>query len=149
MDLVFATVLSRDEKGCTIRYLAGDQTPVWVPYSAAVTEHIYIRRRELVAVNRATEPPQIVWRWIRAEVLELRGDRVVAGSHGLCAEMTPRDLTLPLKKGDAVWVGGYGGEKYIEDLARGDGPADPDGLAAVAFPLIEARYDAQGSAARS
>jgi hypothetical protein len=145
MDLVFATVLSRDQKGCTIRYLNGDQTPVWTPYSSAVGEHIHIRRRELVAVERSTEPAQIVWRWIRAEVLELRGDRVVAGAHGLCAEMTSRDPALHLEKGDEVWVGGYGGEKHIEDLVRGDGPAHPEALASVAFPLIEAFYAQAGS----
>jgi hypothetical protein len=140
MDLVFATVLSCDETGCTVRFLDGE-TPVWTPYSAEVREHIRIRRRELVAVDRAAEPPQIVWRWIRAEVLELRGEGAVVGAHGLCAEMTPRNPDLPLHKGDRVWIGGYGGVKYIEDRVHGDGAVHPDELAAHAFPLIAAWYE--------
>lgn len=140
MDVIFATVLSCDGTGCNISYVDGPKTPEWADYSAPVRDRIRIRRRQLVAVDRAVQPPQIVWRWYRGEVLELRPTGALVGSHGICAELPLRDPSLILQQGDEVWFGGYGGEMAIHDIVHEDRPADPEALAAEAFPRIEAWY---------
>jgi hypothetical protein len=140
MDLAFAVVLSCEETGCFVHYLDAPDTRVWTRYSDAVQDEIRVRRRQLVVVDRATEPPQIVWRWIRAEVLEVRAGRAVVGAFGICDELAPRNPDMKLEKGDAVWVGSNGKEKLIQDAVQSGGPAHPDELAAAAFPAIEAWY---------
>jgi hypothetical protein len=140
MDLVFATVESCEAAGCHVRFLGAPETTVWTRYSPAVQDQIRIRRGQLVAVDRATEPPQTVWRWMRAEVLELRPTGAVVGAYGICSELPLRDPDLRLQKGDQVWVGSNGTEKLIQDLVCDDGPKHPDTLAALAFPNIKAWY---------
>lgn len=147
MDLVFATVLSCDETGCTVFFGGEPETPLFVRYSAEVKDRIRIRHGQLVAVDRATVPPEIKWRWFRGEVLELRPGGAVIGARGIAAELQLREPSLHLGKGDEVWYGGVGGEKEIHDLVRHDRPAHPDDLAAATFPLIEAWYAGRGEQA--
>lgn len=140
MDLAFAVIVSCEETGCFVHYVDAPREHVWVRYSNAVQDQIRLRRRQLVVVDRAVDPPQVVWRWIRAEVLEVRAGRAVVGAFGICDELGQRDPTLKLEKGDAVWVGSDGKEKLIQDTVQGDGPAHPAELAAATFPAIEAWY---------
>jgi hypothetical protein len=140
MDLEFAIVVSCEATGCNVHCLGAPETTIWTDYSPAVQDQIRIRRGQLVVIDRATEPPQTVWRWIRAEVLELRAAGALAGACGICCELPLRDPGLRLRKGDHVWVGSNGKEKLIQDLVCDDGLQHPDALAAIAFPNIKAWY---------
>jgi hypothetical protein len=140
MDLVIATVLPCDATGCTVFYCGEPNTPQFVCYSAEVKDRLRIRRGQLVAVDRATAPPEIKWRWFRGEVLELRPAGAVIGARGIAAELRLLEPSLQLAKGDEVWYGRVGGEKEIHDLVRHDQPAHPEELAAATFPLIRAWY---------
>ena len=139
MDLELALVLSCDETGCLVQYLEGGE-PLQTIYSAAVKDRIRIRRRQLVAVDRSSDPPQSVWRWQQAKVLEVRAAHVVVGARSICVEARVRrpDLTLPV--GERVWVAGTADGPHIFDRVVNGRPEHPDRFRQEAFPLVEAEY---------
>lgn len=143
MDLELALVLSCDEAGCLVQYLDGGES-VQTHYSPAVKDRVRIRRRQLVAVDRGSDPPQLVWRWHRAEVLETRPESVVVGHRGVCVEASLRRADLALAIGDEAWVAGTTDAYYVFDCVVADRPEHPDWLRREAFPMIEAQYAEMG-----
>lgn len=138
MNLELAIVLSCDETGCLVQPLNADQ-PLQTEFSAAVKDRIRIRRRQLVVVDQADQPPQLVWRWRQAEVLEVRQGRAVIGACGVAAEATiPPGLTLNV--GDAVWTTHSETGKEILDRAVEGLPEHPEWFQAQLFPTIEEAY---------
>lgn len=139
MDLELALVLSCDGTGCLVQYLEGGE-PVQTRYSSAVKDRVRIRRKQLVAVDRSSAPPQLVWRWHRAEVLEVRPESVVVGAFGMCVEATPRHADLAPAIGDEVWVAGTSETYYVFDRVVAEQPEHADRLRREAFPMIEGQY---------
>lgn len=143
MDLELALVLSCDGTGCLVQYVDGGE-PVQTHYSPAVIDRIRIRRRQLVAVDRSSDPPQLVWRWHRTEVLEVRANSVVIGAHGECVEVPLLGADQALTVGDEVWVTGTAEGDYMLDRVVADAPQHADRLRQEAFPMIKAKYAEMG-----
>lgn len=143
MDLELALVLSCEGTGCLVQYLEGGE-PVQTRFSAAVKDRVRIRRKQLVAVDRSSDPPQLVWRWHRAEVLELRASSAVVGAHGVCVEVPSPGADLALAVGDEVWVAGTAEGDCMLDRVVADAPQHADRLRREAFPMIEAKYARMG-----
>lgn len=144
MKLELATVVSCHAAGCAVRPL-GSQATLEAAYATPVYNQIRIRRGDLVALDLAPDPPQIVWRWRRAEVLHpltrqpVEG-HVFAGSacHAFEARLARPDLhPLP---GDTVWFMGHEHGMEIADRAIDGVPERPDWIRQTYFPIVEAYY---------
>ena len=158
MQLEFAVALVCDPTGCRVQYLDREETGV-AEYSAPVRDRIRIRRDQLVAINRSTQPPQIVWRLFHGKVHAVDGDTVTvsrldgatehAGDDGLLLRrVTPvPDLEAPVAVGDVVFYqhGKTADAGELYDIAAGGRPAHPARVGARLFPKIVAAYAEPGS----
>lgn len=80
MDLQLAIVTDARPTGCTLRRLDTDED-LPARYSGAVQGRIRVLPRQLVAVDTATDPPTVMWRWFRGVVVYRRDDHVVVDHH--------------------------------------------------------------------
>lgn len=146
MDLRLAMVLAAGPTGCTIRWLdeAGERP---ARYSQAMQGRIRIVPRQLVAVDTATSPPTVMWRWFRGVVILRRDDHVVVDNHvyqpGFRAPISvmrlPDVLEVDVPLGAEVF---YTHEPHgaVIDVVADDAPAHPARLAADMFPAIADVY---------
>lgn len=153
MRLEFAIALECDPTGCRVQYLDCEETGV-AEYAAPVRDRIRIRRDQLVAVDRSTQPPQIVWRLFHGKVHAVDGDTVTVsrldgdlehvGDGGLLLRrVTPApDLEAPVSVGDVVFYehGRDAEDGELHDLAAGGRPAHPARVGARLFPKIITTY---------
>lgn len=77
MKLKLALVLTCNENGSSVKTVPDNSTFEAVFSSLVVQKRIKIQPDQLVAINMDANPPEIVWRWLRAVVLETGGDTVV------------------------------------------------------------------------
>jgi SAM-dependent methyltransferase len=108
-------------------------------YSEAVIDYgITISPGDLVAVDYALDPPQVVFRWIRARVERVENGQIFTGSAcgGSQALTLAEGLEANIAAGDDVVIA-YG---KVHDVSRGTRPVNPERLRAVFFPRIEAMY---------
>ena len=103
MKLELAIVLACNKTWCRVMPLK-DDSPIEARYSSLVQDHIKIQPEHLVAINNDTNPPEIVWRWIRAAVIDLTADIIVVGDmQGHPAKVSlESDLPLTLTLDDEV-----------------------------------------------
>lgn len=146
MNLELATVQSCHDAGCRVR-LVGHETLLDTRYSEAVLNRIRIRRGDLIAVDLAVDPPQLVWRWRCGEVLqplskEPAHEHVIVGSRGCAIEARVTRPDLKLQPGDIVWLSGHAEGAEIVDLARDGEPENADWIRRTYFNLIEDEYAA-------
>lgn len=126
MELTLATVEVTSDLGCSVRLFDTNQL-IEAHYAQLMLNYsIRVQVGDLVAVNMAPEPHQIVFRWERAVVASVDGDNVLIDD-GIQRTRSVRlngALEQPLASGDAVYVGGdmlvdrVGAEKRPADLAR-------------------------------
>jgi len=141
MKLELALVSACGKTGCSVILLANN-SDIKVFYSSLVQERIKIQKDHLVAINMAANPPQIVWRWIRAAVIELGADIIVVGDmHGHSGQVSlAPELPLELSLDDEVWACGTGSAYEIHDIIPDGKPAHPDRLLKYITPIIEGIY---------
>jgi hypothetical protein len=151
MNLTRAIVAEATPDGCHIETLDG--RALFARYSHLVLNRIKIRPRQLVAVDQASDGPQIVWRWFRGPVAMLAdGYAVVDHRPHQARYRLPLGIVLvPEHLSDAVTVGAevfYTTHEHgaIAAVARDGRPADPGRIAADLFPAIEQVYAEEGGA---
>ena len=141
MKLELATVLACNKTGCRVVPLK-DNSPIEARYSSLVQDRIKIQPEQLVAINTDTNPPEIVWRWIRAAVIELTADIVVVDDmQGHQAKVSlVSDLPLALTLDDEVWTCSTGHNFQIHDIIIDGKPTHPNRLLKYITPIIEEIY---------
>ena len=148
MKLELAVVMACTEAGCRVKSL-GKGTPFEARYSQLVKNRIRIQPNHLVAVDRIGNSPEVVWRWIRAAVLEVKEHTVdVVGDldgHRGEVDRVP-DLPLELNLDDEVWVCGTGRAYEVHDLILDGKPTHPERLVEYITPIIEGIYQEAMSA---
>jgi hypothetical protein len=146
MDLRLAIVTAAGPQDCTLRWL--DQ-PGEHParYSPEMQGPVRIVPRQLVAVDTATAPPTVMWRWFRGVVILRRDDHVVVDNQvylpgfriPFSVMRLPDVLEVDVPLGAEVF---YSYEPYgaVIDVVVDDGPAHPARLAADMFPAVADVY---------
>jgi len=119
VDLTLAIARSCRADGCTVADVATDGT-LDASWSDAVRDTIKVRPGDLVAVDRAATPPQVVWRWWRGDVVGVTSaDQVHVRRNvtqrepddprtGSSDVAVPAELAGSIAEGDAVWFGSVG-----------------------------------------
>ncbi|MCP4140861.1 MAG: hypothetical protein GY755_11320 [Chloroflexi bacterium] len=101
-----------------------------------------IQPEQMVAINTDINPPEIVWRWLRAAVIELDEGIVVVDDmqgHPAKVSLVP-DMPLSLRKNDEVWVCGTGDGHEAQDIITEGKPTHPTRLLKYIKPIIEEIY---------
>ena len=141
MKLELAIVLACNETVCRVKSLENDAF-IEAHYSGLVKDRIRIRAAQLVAIDVSKNPPEIVWRWLRAAVIELNGDMVVVDDmqgHPAKVSRVP-GLPLNITPDDKVWVCSTGHAYEVHDLIVDGKPAHPDRLLEYIAPIINEIY---------
>ena len=141
MKLELAIVLSCTETGCRVAHLKSD-SHIDVHYASLVQDRIMIQPEQMVALNVDANPPEIVWRWIRAAVIEINADIIVLDDmQGHPAKVSlVSQLPLTLAVDDEVWACGTGQAFEIHDVIVAGKPNHPERLLRYITPIIEEIY---------
>ncbi len=140
MELKLAVVQSCSPEGCQVQDQNGGP-PYTAVYSALARDRVRIRQKQLVAVDSAANPPEIVWRWHLLEVLETKPEGIVVALNGEYFDGIPlAELPLEVHPGDKVWAAGLPVGYEIHDLVTDEGAAHPERLLAYITPVIEKVY---------
>ena len=141
MKLELATVLACNKTGCRVA-LERDNLHIEALYSSLVQDRIKIQPEHLVAIDTDVNPPEIVWRWIRAAVIELTPDIIVVGDmQGHAGKVSlVSGLPLTLAIDDEVWTCGTGHDYEIHDIILDGKPSHPNRLLKYITPIIEEIY---------
>lgn len=111
-------------------------------FSPKVKDTIRIRRRQLVAIDTSTSPPEIAWRWFIG-VVESVDESGVAVRRldqppGSCRVVSNPVPGLTVEPGSEVYYGRPEGWE-VAGLVRANRPADPASIVERYFPLIRAQ----------
>ena len=141
MKLELAIVLSCTKTGCHVAPLKNN-SHINVRYSSLVQDRIMIRPEQMVAVNTDTNPPEIVWRWLRAAVIDLTTDIIVVDDmQGHPAKVSlVSELPLTLTVDDEILTCGTGQDFEIHDIIVDGKPTHPKRLLRYITPIIEEIY---------
>lgn len=142
MKLELAIVVDCGATGCHVNPLKGSAS-IKVRYSSLVQKYgIRIRPAQLVAVDVSANPPEIVWRWLRATVIEVKADMVgVDDMRGHPATVSRvSDLPLTLALNDEVWFCGTGRAYEVHDVITDGKPTHPNRLLEYIAPIIAGIY---------
>jgi GNAT superfamily N-acetyltransferase len=138
IDLELAIVLSHTGTGCRVRTLedGGDLETV---YSRQLLRHqVEVRPSDLVAVDRAANPPVTVFCWALARVQRVE-TRVHTDRHP-SPQMPVEGFEASIREGDEVFIA----FDRVYDLCIDGLPAHPDRLRSEALPEVEALYQPAG-----
>ena len=142
MKIELAIVVDCDATGCHVNPLKGSES-IKVRYSSLVQKYgIRIRPAHLVAVDVSANPPEIVWRWLRAAVIEVNADTVGVDDmlgHPATLSRVP-DLPLTLALDDEVWFCGPGRADEVHDIIADRKPTHPNRLLEYIAPIIAGIY---------
>jgi hypothetical protein len=141
MNLELAVTVSCTDTGCQVRLVKSDEV-VKTKYSDLVHDRIRIEPLQLVAVDTSFQIPEIIWRWVRAIVLEVNESSVgIKGASGKVdfASRVPK-LPLNLSIGDEVWFCKTDQELEVHDLIVQGIPAHPRKLLEYITPIAEGVY---------
>jgi hypothetical protein len=138
LELAIASTCTKT--GCVVESLEG--TLKEALYSSLVRDRIKVQPEQLVAINVDKNPPEIVWRWIRAAVIELDAAIVAVDDlQGHPAKVSlVSDLPLSLDIDEEVWACGTGQGFQIHDKIVDGKPAHPSRLLSYITPIIEEIY---------
>ena len=141
MKLELAIVLSCTKTGCRVVPMKSNSL-IEVRYSSLVQDRIMIQPEQMVALNTDKETPEIVWRWIRAAVIQVNADVIVVDDmQGHPAKVSiVSQLPLTLSLDDEVWTCGTGQAYEIHDIIVDGKPAHPNRLLRYITPIIEEIY---------
>lgn len=141
MRLELALTSSCSDSGCQVKLLGGDEV-IATRYSDLVRDRIQIRPQQLVAIDMSLPIPEIVWRWIRAIVLEVNDNSVGIEDDLGHVLFVSKVATLPLmlSVGDQVWCCNTDKDHEVHDRIVDGEPADPHQLLEYITPIIERIY---------
>lgn len=146
MELRLALMTAARPSDCAIRWLdePGERP---ARYSTQMQGRVKIVPRQLVAVDTATAPPTVMWRWFRGVVILRRDDHVVVDNHvyqpgfriPISVMRLPDVLEVDVQLGAEVFYS-HEPQGAVIDVVAGDAPAHPARLAADMFPAIADVY---------
>ena len=141
MNLEIAVTNGCTKTGCQVR-LVGSGDVISTHYSALVRDRIRIRAQQLVAIDRAPPIPEIVWRWVRATVIEVNESTVGIDDRMGKLGFATRVASLPLRLsiGDEVWFCNTDQDLEVHDLIVDGKPVHPERLLEYITPIIERVY---------
>jgi hypothetical protein len=141
MNLELAVTINCSETGCQVQLVSNDKV-ISTHYSALVLDRIRIQKQQLVAIDTSPPIPEIVWRWVRAIVLEVNDDSIGIEDRMGQIEFASRVSILPLSLsiGDEVWFCKTDQELEVHDLIVNGKPAHPYQLIEYITPIIERVY---------
>ena len=155
MNLRLAIVTAARATDCSLTWL--DQAEeLTARYSPAFNKRLKTAPQQLVAVDTATKPPTVMWRWFRGVVLYRRASFVVVDNEvyqpgfriPIGVMRLPDILEVEIHVGDEVYYSHTPGGVVI-DIVANNRPAHPARIATDLFPAIAdmyAEFDAQGEA---
>ena len=139
LNLELGTVVECDDEGCRVQ-LVESRNVITAAFSQKVKDAIRIRQQQLVAVNTATEPAEIRWRWFIGEVESTDGEtasvRRLDLPAGSCEVVLNRD-GVKVAPGDLVYYG-HGESWGIVSRVLDGVPADRSGMAKRYLPEVAA-----------
>ncbi|MCB0114490.1 MAG: class I SAM-dependent methyltransferase, partial [Caldilineaceae bacterium] len=137
MNLELAHVLSYADAAGRVQEFGSGATYESVPSAAILEYGIPVHAGDFVAVDRAVDPPQIVFRWLIATVETVTDTQIrVVDDSGYEQNVRPTaGLDLTLHPGDRVLLAGD-----VYGVVEGEAPLHADQLRRVAFPMIESMY---------
>jgi hypothetical protein len=141
MNLEFAETVSCTDTGCQVKLVSNDEV-IETKYSDLVHDRIRIESQQLVAIDTSLHIPEIIWRWVRAILIEVNETSVgIRGSSGR-VDFVSRVAKLPLNLsiGDEVWFCKTDQDLEVHDLIVEGKPAHPDQLLEYITPIIERVY---------
>lgn len=132
MNLQIGTVLSCTDDGCQVQSIDSGVITT-TRYSAAIVKYrIPIRANQFVIIDTTTTPPETIFRWRRAIVTAVVGDRVDLDDQGQRLSAAGGPHSADLKPGDEVMLKGYNDEnRQVIDLVVDGKPAHAMALAAA------------------
>jgi hypothetical protein len=141
MNLELGITIGCTEIGCQVQCVSDDRV-ISTNYSALVLDRIRIRKQQLVAIDTSPLIPEIVWRWVRAIVLEVNDESVGIEDCLGQIEFASRVSELPLRLsiGDEIWFCNTDQELEVHDLIVNGKPAHPDQLIEYITPIIKRVY---------
>ena len=141
MKLELALILSCTNTGCLVSMVDMDEQ-VETRYSVLVQDRIMIEPNQLVTVDMSVDPPEIVWRWVRAKVDKFEDERVlVSGAKRiLISHAYIQELNLDIAPDDEVWVCKVGHDCEVHDKIVEGKPEHPEQLLAYIEPIILSIY---------
>lgn len=136
MNLQLAIVMSYTDTHCQIRYLDED-TQTEAVYAEPFRDYeIEVLVRDLVAVDRDSPQPRIVFRWRPTRVKRIEGTQVFFEHGSTFPHRIADDLHTPIAVDDEVYP--YFGQ--IVGAAAEGKPISPEQLSAICFPHIHTMY---------
>ncbi len=139
MDLLLAVVLSCTDEKSVVQPLDSDK-PLVVVFADAIRQYgITIRPEHLVAVDKGSSPPQIVFRWELADVIQVVAEQISvrnASGHEQKVRL-PRNMQFAINPGDQVFIA----DQNAYDTALDGRPAHRQQLTQIVFPMVEAIYE--------
>jgi hypothetical protein len=146
MNLKLAIVSTAGPADCILRWLdeLGEHP---AHYSPAMQSRIKVVPRQLVAVDTATNPLTVMWRWFRGVVILRRDDHVVVDNHvyqpgfriPISVMRLPDVLEVDVLLGTEVFYN-YDTHGAVIDVVVDDAPAHPVRVATDMFPAIADVY---------
>lgn len=134
MDFELGTVVACDEAGCAVRLVESGET-IRAAFSAEVKDRVRIRQQQLVAINPASSPPEIAWRWFRGVVEAIDDDTVSVRRLDLgpdACRVVSNAPGIPVSVGDDVYYGHHDQWTVIDRVLSG-GPSQPASIASRYF----------------
>jgi hypothetical protein len=132
-------VVECDDQGCCVQLIESGKV-ITAAFSQKVKDSIRIRRQQLVAVNTATNPAEISWRWFIGQVESAEGEtasiRRLDLPPGSCEVVSNTD-GVKVAPGDVVFYGHGESWGIVSRVVNGQ-PADPRGLAKRYLPEVAA-----------
>ncbi len=153
MQLGLAVATACEPSRCRVN-IVGQHREIDAAYGARVLNRIKVRPGDLVALDLAADPPEVVWRWWHGTVRSVSPDGVLIERRVTMHE--PRDAetaTLLARLSDALrdrvgvgdvvyFVGHRGEDTAIVGVAGAAGPEDPMKLGDALLPGVAAAYEA-------
>jgi SAM-dependent methyltransferase len=139
MQLQLAKVLFAAESGCSVELLESCNQE-WAQYAPPMVDYkILASPGDLVAATTQNESFQIVFRWKRVQVKEVKEDQVLVQDH------EEQVYTLPLSPDFAgkivIGVDLFTDNSIISDIVAEDRPLNPERLQSLYFPKINKMYE--------
>lgn len=143
MNLELAVTVSCIDTGCQVKLVNGDEVTD-TKYSNLVQDRIRIEPHQLVAVDTSLLIPEIMWRWLRASVVEVNKSSVGIQSESGRVDFASRvsQLDLNLSIGDEVWFCKTDQDLEVHDQIVDGKPSHPDQLLEYISPIINRVYSA-------
>jgi hypothetical protein len=107
-----------------------------------VQDRIIIKPDQLIAIDKSVDPPEILWRWVRAKVDKFEDGRVLVsdGKCTLISHAIVHELNLNIEPDDDVWVCNVGHDFEVHDKIVAGKPEHPERLLAYIEPTIISIY---------